>query len=383
MDIVFLILKILFVLLQVCLLLIVFAVLAILFTKLKYQLKVNTVYESLEDKNSKANINVVFRATYLFSIIKLFVDRKDDKIKILVKVFNKKVFKTQINPDELNEALDEAEEEKREKLKKAKKYADEKLNIEDDKNDIDIVDTIDKIDELDEAIDQKLEKVIVEDIEGNTNDTSYASNTSNTSNTSTTNNASNTSKTKTSNTKKKKTKEEIQDENELNQAKSFIKSIKKSREIKLANKLENLDEEEVEKASEMAIYIKKYVKNVHNIKKLFHATIQAIKNISPKKFILRLNIGFADPSKTGQLMGLLYMIKGMTNLDISVNGEFEKEIKPDVFCYSNGSFSVFDIIKPFGFFIGDLTKEFVSIKYKNVIAKIKKLLTKLKKDKGE
>lgn len=352
MDIVFLILKILFILLQVCLVLIILAVLTILFTKLKYQLKVNTVYKSIEDKNGETDLNIIFRATYLFSIIKLFVDRKDEKVKILLKVFGKDVFKTKVDSKFLKETLDEAEDEKLKEYKKAKDFVEENLDVEDDngiKDNIEdeIIDDIDKIDELDEKLKQENPKN-----EKNKNS-------------------------------QKKSQEEIEGENEVKQAKGFFKSMMEAREIRLANKVKKLEGKEIEKANEFAEYIKKYVKKVSNIKKLFHATLQAIKNISPKKFILRLTIGYADPSKTGQLIGLLYMIKGITNLDIVVNGEFEKEIKPDIFCYSNGSFSVYNIIKPFKFFIVDVSKKFISIKYNNVIKKVKKLLTKLKKDKGE
>ncbi len=96
MDIILLLSQITWVVLQIVFFLILFILillLVILFTNLKYQFKTNTMSYSSENKIDRKGLDFNLKVTYLFSGLKIFANKKDDKIKILIKLFGFSVFK--------------------------------------------------------------------------------------------------------------------------------------------------------------------------------------------------------------------------------------------------------------------------------------------------
>lgn len=309
MNIGFLILKILYILMQVLLFLLLFILLlllVILFTRIKYMCKINTFYN---ENNKKNDVNILFRATYLFSIIGVYVDVKDDTTKLLLKVFGKGVYRT-ILPEkgyEIDEPLI--------------RHYDDDIDVDTGKKD----DNINKEDYIknEEADTKKFNKL-----------------------------------------EKEKRKIEKEKKRIDRKKRKVEKNVKK---IERAKNLKNSDYKQDEELNELLDYFK----NKDVILKMISAAIKLIKAVLPKKFMLRCTFGFSDPSKTGQLVGLLYTIKGVTNLDIVANGEFEKEIPPDIFCFVKGDFRIFNALISFRFILSDLLKIFIKDKYNIIVSRIK------------
>lgn len=275
--------------------------------------KINTFFD---ENNKKNDVNVLFRATYLFSIIGVFVDVKDNSTKMLVKVFGKSIYRTT-----LPEAGYEIEE-------PFKRHHDDDIdsNSGKQKEDINKEDYI-KNEETDAKKINPIEK----------------------------------EKAKIQKEKEKIEKEKKKLEKKKRKAERNIKRIEKRKNLK------NSDYKQDVELNELLIYFK----NKDVILKMINAGINLLKAVLPKKFMLRCTIGFSDPSKTGQLIGLLYTIKGVTNLDIVADGEFEKEIPPDIFCFFKGDFRIFNALISFRFILFDILKIFIKDKYNSIVSKIK------------
>lgn len=317
MDIIFLITKILYILMQVLgfvVLFILFVILVLFFAKLKYQVKVNTIHDETEDKNY---LNANVRLNYLFSAIKVFADKKKDNVKILVKVFGKDVYK-----DSLNVNID-----------------DIKKHVEDVKKDVreDIESDIQaEKDEVVEEFNKEYENSEFSNTENSNDSLSQKPNDLYTS--------------ENSNTKSKKEEKVIQKEEKkrLKEEKKKIKAEKKK--LKAEKKFAKEKEKEIE-SGEGENLSKKLIFHTIKSKEAIKIWLKAISNffksLKPQRFVVRGKIGFDDPSTTGKLIGLAYTIRGVTNLDIILEGDFEKAIFPDVFCYVKGDLSIFKIIHSF------------------------------------
>jgi len=127
-------------------------------------------------------------------------------------------------------------------------------------------------------------------------------------------------------------------EKERNNVKSddtYIKSNMKSKNVfeKKESIIENL----------------KAIISYKNKSELIKPTIKLLKRllkvINPKKFNFICTFGFDDPCITGYILGIIYIIKSFLNLDIKVNGDFEKKgLEFDI--YASGTANIFKIGLP-------------------------------------
>ncbi len=326
MDIIFLILKILWVVLQIAffiVLFILFLLLVILFANLKYQFKTNTV-----DYDEKKCLDFDLKATYLFSSIKVFANKKDDKIKILIKIFGYSIYKNVlynsladniIYKNKQNEGVgsDEQKNEENENLEKSVAEEETSTKQEDSQ-----VDTVEK--EKTEYRTKDNSENIREDVA----DTDC----------------------------------ELSEDQETVQ--KDVQADKKSVNKKIKKSKHNKDENSTGRKEKSFIDT---LKNKEFVLKAFDALIKFLKTLKPDKFIVRLKLGFKDPSLTGKVMGGLYTLGGVTGLDIQCVGEFDHEIPPDIFMYMKGKVSIFKVIRPF-LFVGIL---FINFKIKNKFSRQK------------
>ncbi len=310
MNIIFLLLKILCVVLQIVffiVLLILFLLLVILFANLRYQFKSNTI-----DYEEKKCLDFDLKATYLFSIIKVYANKKDDKIKILVKIFGYSLYKNVIfnsladNIIYKNEGVNTSEEENKftEDVKEEKEVVSEEKTTpkqEDSNRDKEKTEEA-KLNREDSS------KNITESTSGS--DSKLSKN-------------------------KERTKKSVQADRPKSDKKTNNKASEKDKEKSFIDTLKNKD----------------------FILKAFDAVIKFLKNLKPQKFIVRLKLGFLDPSLTGKIIGALYTVRGITGLDIHCEGEFNEATPPDIFVYMKGKISIFKVIRPF-LFIGVLFIKF-------------------------
>lgn len=326
MDIIPLILNMIWIVLQIIFYLILFAlflILVILFTNLKYQLiSKTTIYEIIkEDRHSQ---DLKLKVTYLFRIISVQCIKKDSKIKILVRVFGKAIFKQCIVNSSLDDAL-----------------------FKNPRNDEDT-------------------------LEESEDDQTHSKKTCKTSQTAKTE-----EHPKTNEHPTQKPDDARQTKHEID-TKQDKKTAKTKKESDIDDQSSKKSQDHTNQKQDEKTIIDCF-KNKDVIVKLFDATSKMLKKLKPDKFITRLKLGFDDPSITGQLVGIACLIKGATNLDIEVEGEFNEEIKPDIFIYVKGKISIIKLIYPY-FFVIPIVLKFYIIKF---FSMLKSKITNKVKNKGE
>ncbi len=329
MDIILFLSQIVWVVLQIVFFLLLFILillLVIICTNLKYQFKTSTKDYYVDDDSNKKSLDFDLKMTYLFSGIKVFANKKDNKIKILVKIFGFSVFKNVIhssladnfiydNPKE--EGVNTNEKEKDEEKQKQPQKEDNENNKNEEKTN---------------------EKEDDEKAEGNSNRTCKIA--ENSDSESTDNNSNILEGTKEE--RREDAREEKSVKSEKNQKKKENTSSKKKKPGCLKTLL-----------------------SAEFIGGAFKALVKFLKTFKPEKFVIRLKLGFENPSITGKIVGLCYTIGGATGLDILCEGEFQKKIDPDIFFYMRGKLSIFKLIKPFlilaGLFIKLETKRLFKV----------------------
>ncbi len=290
--IIFYILKILWLVLRISFFLILFVLfllLVIILANIKYIFKSNTkVYE---DSCYSQDFN--FKMTYLFGIVRLYCDKKNDKIRILLRVFKKNVYRDVKYFSQLDDIIFKNQREE-EAVKEESKPPQEP--------------TV-KTEPIKEEVPKKSVKA------------------------------------KTTETKEIKAEPKKVDSKEA--------TVKADIEKDVTN--ENLDSEEVPNEEEINETNKKEIsffdtlKNKDTILKIFNAGTKTLKGLKPEKFNLKLKLGFEDPSITGQAVGACYAISGITGLEIEAEGEYNEEIKPEIQIFCKGRTSFFKLLSPFLF----------------------------------
>ncbi len=283
----FYILKILLLILQISfflILFILFLLLVIILANIKYIFKSST--KTYEDDIYSQDFN--FKLTYLFGIISVYCDKKNDKIRIAVKVFKKFVYKDVKYFSKVDDIVFKNQREE-------KPDSDEpilKENVrkqEVPKNTQSVHSAPVEVKKNNETV--KEEKIEAEKTSELLDDTAN-------------------NNTEDKDDKKETTKEK----NGKNQV-TFISTLT----------------------------------NKDTIVKIFNACVKFLKGLKPEKFSLRLKVGFDDPSVTGQVVGAGYFISGVTGLDLLIEGEFNEETKPDLIAFCKGKTSIFKLISPFLF----------------------------------
>lgn len=326
MDIIFLLFKILCIILQVALVLvlvIIFLLLVIIFANIKYQIKVNTISHNVYDNVYKNTLDANVKVSYILSIFKVLVNKKDDDIRILVKVFNKGVFKTSIKNDIIDNII----------YKNNKKEFNNQQT--DDKEDAEsnIADNDDKVSNEQDLV-QVSEK------------------------------QSRLSKKTLKKQNGKNSRVEKQEDIDLTEVFGEEEQVEQT-------EAKNEKSKKIKKEDKVVTFVDT-LKNKEVILKTVNAVFKCLSTLKPQVFKARFKFGFYDPSLTGKVVGVCYTIQGMTGLDIVASGEFQDVIEPDIFVYTKGETSIFRLIRPF-FFLAILFIKF----------KIKTIFDKLKNKKGD
>lgn len=324
MDIIIPILNLLCIMLQIifCIVLIVlFLIIIILCTNLKYQIiSKTTIYQTYEENRYSQDLKV--KATYLFKIISAYCIKKDSHIKIIVKIFGKTIFIKHIENNSIDDALF--------------KNKSQEPDVDTQKNDTNKADNEGKTKEYKKK--KQDCEIVKEEIENkDISDKSFESNEKNT-------------------VSKKSHKPSKEDDVKTKSTKTKDDGTKHKEKTILDCFL-----------------------NKDFIVRALDALCKMLKKLKPYKFYVKLKIGFDAPSLTGQVIGVLYTIKGITGLNIQAEGEFKEEIKPDIYIYIRGKISIIKLILPY-FFIIPIVVKFYLKKLFNILKY--KLINKIKQ-KGE
>ncbi len=105
-----------------------------------------------------------------------------------------------------------------------------------------------------------------------------------------------------------------------------------------------------------------YLKDIKVMRRIFRSIKKILCSIKPKIFKIKGTIGMEDPSITGKILGVAYILKGSTGFDISLKGDFQRQIiKGDL--YIKGSFSIWNLIFPLlWIIIHELKRRFFNLK---------------------